>query len=58
LVGSLVDSYGFKDSGLVKKTMSVTVLGVTHHLGVGLELVDRGTEALFLGEFGAGSDKA
>ncbi|KAJ5902547.1 hypothetical protein N7495_003075 [Penicillium taxi] len=32
LVGSLVDSYGFKDSGLVKKTMSVTVLGVTHHL--------------------------
>lgn len=32
LVGSLVDSYGFKDSGLVKKTMSVTVLDVTHHL--------------------------
>ncbi|KAJ5600307.1 hypothetical protein N7450_001374 [Penicillium hetheringtonii] len=32
LVGSLVDSYGFKDSGLVKKTMSVTVLGITHHL--------------------------
>ncbi|KAJ9266475.1 hypothetical protein DTO195F2_998 [Paecilomyces variotii] len=32
LVGSLVDSYGFKDSGLVKKTMSVTVSGVTHHL--------------------------
>ncbi|KAJ5302197.1 hypothetical protein PENANT_c008G06263 [Penicillium antarcticum] len=32
LVGSLVDSYGFKDSGLVKKTMSVTVMGVTHHL--------------------------
>lgn len=32
LVGSLVDSYGFKDSGLVKKTMSVTVQGVTHHL--------------------------
>ncbi|CAG8165752.1 unnamed protein product [Penicillium nalgiovense] len=32
LVGSLVDSYGFKVSGLVKKTMSVTVLGVTHHL--------------------------
>ncbi|KAK2748109.1 hypothetical protein FQN57_001232 [Myotisia sp. PD_48] len=32
LVGSLVDSYGFKDSGLVKKTMSVTVAGVTHHL--------------------------
>lgn len=32
LVGSLVDSYGFKDSGLVKKTMSVTVTGVTHHL--------------------------
>ncbi|PGH03248.1 hypothetical protein AJ80_08713 [Polytolypa hystricis UAMH7299] len=32
LVGSLVDSYGFKESGLVKKTMSVTVSGVTHHL--------------------------
>ncbi|KZZ88216.1 Ryp1 [Ascosphaera apis ARSEF 7405] len=32
LVGSLVDSYGFKDSGLVKKTMSVVVQGVTHHL--------------------------
>ena len=29
LVGSLVDSYGFKDSGLVKKTMSVTVMGIT-----------------------------
>ncbi|EED12497.1 camp independent regulatory protein [Talaromyces stipitatus ATCC 10500] len=32
LVGSLVDSYGFKNSGLVKKTMSVTVGGITHHL--------------------------
>lgn len=32
LVGSLVDSYGFKECGLVKKTMSVTVSGVTHHL--------------------------
>ncbi|KAK5223540.1 Global transcription regulator sge1 [Exophiala xenobiotica] len=32
LIGSLVDSYGFKESGLVKKTMSVTVAGVTHHL--------------------------
>lgn len=32
LVGSLVDSYGFKDMGLVKKTMSVTVSGITHHL--------------------------
>ncbi|KAL4950034.1 Gti1/Pac2 family-domain-containing protein [Aspergillus filifer] len=32
LVGSLVDSYGFKELGLVKKTMSVTVSGVTHHL--------------------------
>ncbi|KAK2778552.1 hypothetical protein FQN52_004611 [Onygenales sp. PD_12] len=32
LVGSLVDSYGFKEAGLVKKTMSVTVNGVTHHL--------------------------
>ncbi|KAL1959358.1 hypothetical protein VTO42DRAFT_2161 [Malbranchea cinnamomea] len=32
LVGSLVDSYGFKEHGLVKKTMSVTLSGVTHHL--------------------------
>ena len=32
LIGSLVDSYGFKTDGLVKKTMSVTVQGVTHHL--------------------------
>lgn len=32
LIGSLVDSYGFKMDGLVKKTMSVTVQGVTHHL--------------------------
>lgn len=32
LVGSLVDSYGFKDSGLVKKTMSVSLSGETYHL--------------------------
>ena len=32
LIGSLIDSYGFKVNGLVKKTMSVTVQGVTHHL--------------------------
>ena len=32
LIGSLVDSYGFKDGGLVKKTMSVNVNGVHHHL--------------------------
>lgn len=34
LVGSLVGSYDFKEisEGLVKKTMSVTVQGVTHHL--------------------------
>lgn len=32
LIGSLVDSYGFKTDGLVKKTMSVTVNGVHHHL--------------------------
>lgn len=32
LIGSLIDSYGFKADGLVKKTMSVTVSGVTHHL--------------------------
>ena len=32
LIGSLVDSYGFKPDGLVKKTMSVNVQGVQHHL--------------------------
>jgi len=32
LIGSLVDSYGFKEGGLVKKTMSVQVHGIHHHL--------------------------
>ncbi|MCJ1381090.1 hypothetical protein MMC17_004199 [Xylographa soralifera] len=32
LIGSLIDSYGFKPDGLVKKTMSVNVQGVHHHL--------------------------
>lgn len=32
LVGSLTDSYEFKNEGLVKKTISVTVGGVSHHL--------------------------
>lgn len=32
LIGSLIDSYEFKQDGLVKKTMSVTVHGVTNHL--------------------------
>ncbi|KAL7945715.1 Gti1/Pac2 family domain-containing protein [Trichoderma barbatum] len=32
LVGSLVDSYLFKDKGLVKKTISITFQGVPHHL--------------------------
>ncbi len=32
LIGSLVDSYGFKEEGLVKKTLSVTVGGISHHL--------------------------
>ncbi|MCJ1484428.1 hypothetical protein MMC06_004599 [Schaereria dolodes] len=32
LIGSLVDSYGFKSEGLVKKTMSVNVNGIHHHL--------------------------
>ena len=32
LIGSLIDSYGFKEGGLVKKTMSVNVQGVHHHL--------------------------
>lgn len=32
LVGSLVDSYQFKQDGLVKKTISVTYRGVQHHM--------------------------
>lgn len=32
LIGSLVDSYGFRHEGLVKKTMSISVNGVSHHL--------------------------
>ena len=32
LIGSLVDSYGFKKDGLIKKTVSVTVAGISHHL--------------------------
>jgi len=32
LIGSLIDSYGFKDGGLVKKTVSVTIGGISHHL--------------------------
>ena len=32
LIGSLVDSYGFKEGGLVKKTMSVNINNVSHHL--------------------------
>nr|XP_036584885.1 camp independent regulatory protein [Colletotrichum truncatum]KAF6794535.1 camp independent regulatory protein [Colletotrichum truncatum] len=32
LIGSLVDSYPFKENGLVKKTISVTYQGVPHHL--------------------------
>ncbi|ODV90294.1 hypothetical protein CANCADRAFT_104830 [Tortispora caseinolytica NRRL Y-17796] len=32
LVGSLVDSYGFKEGGLIKKTLSVTINDVHHHL--------------------------
>jgi len=32
LVGSLVDSYAFKEKGLVKKTISVNYRGVLHHV--------------------------
>ncbi|KEF50940.1 uncharacterized protein A1O9_13002 [Exophiala aquamarina CBS 119918] len=32
LIGSLIDSYGFKQDGLVKKAMSVTVQGETYRL--------------------------
>ncbi|ODQ51922.1 hypothetical protein SAICODRAFT_58866, partial [Saitoella complicata NRRL Y-17804] len=32
LVGSLTDTYGFKEGGLIKKTMSLIVDGQPHHL--------------------------
>lgn len=32
LLGSLIDSYPFKDDGLVKKTISINFQGVSHHL--------------------------
>ncbi|KAK4903941.1 Global transcription regulator sge1 [Elasticomyces elasticus] len=32
LIGSSVDSYGFQPDGLVKKTMSVSVNGISHHM--------------------------
>lgn len=32
LVGSLTDSYDFKEGGLVKKTISVKYRGISHHL--------------------------
>lgn len=32
LINNLADSYGFKEDGLVKKTVSVTVGGICHHL--------------------------
>ncbi|CEG63694.1 Putative cAMP-independent regulatory protein [Rhizopus microsporus] len=32
LVGSLSDSYKFKEDGLIKKTMSITINGVAQHL--------------------------
>ncbi|KXT03410.1 hypothetical protein AC578_1576 [Pseudocercospora eumusae] len=32
LIGSLVDSYGFRPDGLVKKTMSISVNGISHHM--------------------------
>lgn len=32
LVGSLTDSYDFKEDGLVKKTISLSVQGHTHHI--------------------------
>ncbi|SPJ90356.1 uncharacterized protein FTOL_13237 [Fusarium torulosum] len=32
LIGTLVDSYTFKNNGLVKKTISVSFQGVPHHL--------------------------
>jgi hypothetical protein len=32
LIGSLVDSYGFRPDGLVKKTMSISINGISHHM--------------------------
>ena len=32
LVGSLVDSYGFKPNGLVKRTLTITYHGIAHHV--------------------------
>lgn len=32
LIGSLVDSYDFKEGGLIKKTISVSFSGITHHM--------------------------
>lgn len=32
LIGSLVDSYGFRPDGLVKKTMSISMNGISHHM--------------------------
>lgn len=32
LIGSLVDSYDFKENGRVKKTISITYKGIQHHL--------------------------
>jgi hypothetical protein len=32
LVGSLVDSYGFKPNGLVKRTLTISYNGIAHHI--------------------------
>jgi hypothetical protein len=32
LIGSLVDSYGFRADGLVRMTMSISVNGTSHHM--------------------------
>ncbi|GAO19627.1 hypothetical protein UVI_02022480 [Ustilaginoidea virens] len=32
LIGSLIDSYPFKNNGLIKKTISVSYQGIPHHL--------------------------
>jgi hypothetical protein len=44
-VGSLVDSYGFKPDGLIKKTLNVKYKGVNHHIVsyYNLEDVKRGS---------------
>lgn len=46
LIGSLVDSYGFRPDGLVKKTMSISINGISHHMVSYYKLDDVKTSTL------------